>query len=423
MLFRSLFILLAASATATAQPPARLVGPPTHADSALKITLLTMGQGDLLWEYFGHDAIWVQDPRQPFDLVYNWGVFDFNAPGVLARFLRGDNRYILAASTIDNTIAEYKQANRPIWAQELNLTASEKRALVDYLYWNVQPQNREYAYDYYLDNCSTRARDAIDRVLGGQVSAQLKAIQTDKTYRWHSLRLMQADPLLLTGVEIALGRTTDTKLSAQEATFLPVQLMNYLRDMKVDGGRPLVSREYTLTIAMRPPEPRDAPDLWKALIPIGLLLGGLVYAVGRGQSRGARRIGATLVAALCGIIGFVGLLITLLMTVTHHHAAQANENIFLMNPLWLVVAIAGPMWILRGRAQKAAKGAAVGGAAIGACAILFHLTFLSKQPNWDVIGMILPIEIAVAYVIAKSYRFPEPAAAGKPVRRSGKAKN
>jgi hypothetical protein len=65
----------------------------------------------------------------------------------------------------------------------------------------------------------------------------------------------------------------------------------------------------------------------------------------------------------------------------------------------------------------------MGGAVLGACAILFHVTFLSKQPNWDVIGLILPIEIAVAYVLARSYRFPEPAVAGKPVKRSGKAKN
>src|SRR5437764_88019 len=94
MRFRSPSILLAAAiaaATATAtqaQPPARPIGPPTHADSALKITLLTMGQGDVLWEYFGHNALWIHDPRQPFDIVYNWGVFDFNAPGFLARFLR-----------------------------------------------------------------------------------------------------------------------------------------------------------------------------------------------------------------------------------------------------------------------------------------------------------------------------------------------
>jgi hypothetical protein len=423
MRLRSLSILLLAATAIEAQPPARPVGPPTHADSALKITLLTIGQGDLLWEYFGHNAIWVQDPRQPFDIVYNWGVFDFRAPGFLARFLRGDNRYILAGNTIDNTIAEYKAANRPIWAQELNLTATEKRALVDYIYWNVQPQNREYAYDYYLDNCSTRVRDALDRALGGQISAQLKAIPTDKTYRWHSLRLMQADPLLLTGVEIALGRTTDTKLSAQEASFLPVQLMNYLRDMKVDGGRPLVSREYTLAMALRADEPRDAPALWKALLPIGFGLGGVIYLIGRSRSRIAQRLEATLVALVCGFIGLIGLIITLLMTVTHHHSAQSNENIFLMNPLWLIAAVAGPMLILRGRAAKAATGAAVGGAALGTCAVLLHLTFLSKQPNWDVIGMILPIEIAVAYVIARVYRFPAPAVAARPVKRSGKAKN
>src|SRR5687768_6828008 len=194
MIRRVLSLVALSSALAIAQtppPPGIPAQPPAAADSGIRVTLLTMGQGDQVYELFGHNALWIHDPALPYDIVYNWGVFDFRTPGFLGRFLLGDMRYMMAGETIENTIANYKYLNRRVWAQELDLTVAEKRALVDYVNWNARPENVQYRYDYYLDNCSTRVRDALDRVLGGRLRTYLKGIPTDETYRSHSLRLMQ----------------------------------------------------------------------------------------------------------------------------------------------------------------------------------------------------------------------------------------
>ena len=384
-----------------ARPP--LATPPAASDSAITITLLTMGQGGEVYELFGHNAIWVHDPSQPFDIVYNWGVFDFRTPGVLGRFLLGDMRYLMAGETIDNTLAVYAYLNRHVVAQELNLTPAEKRALVDYVRWNALPQNREYRYDYYRDNCSTRVRDVIDRVTGGQLRPYLKSIPTDETYRSHSLRLMQGEKLLVTGVEMVLGRPTDFKLSADEASFLPVQLMHYLRDFKVGGGkRQLVAREYVLNESTRAPEAQRAPAMWKALAPIGLLLAGLILVLG---FHVRRRLWVSIaVAVLSAVYGLVGTIITLLVTITDHVAAHANENMFMLNPIWLVVAVAVPMFLGRGKARSLAKWSAYAGAVLALGAVLIHLLGMSRQPNWDVIALLLPSELAIAAVVRRFYR-------------------
>ena len=47
-------------------------------------------------------------------------------------------------------------------------TPIEKAALLEYLQWNAQDAHKYYRYDYYRDNCSTRVRDALDRVLRGR---------------------------------------------------------------------------------------------------------------------------------------------------------------------------------------------------------------------------------------------------------------
>jgi hypothetical protein len=301
-----------------------------------------------------------------------------------------------------------------MWVQELDLTPAEKRALVDNIRLNYRPENRQYHYNYYLDNCSTRVRDHIDRVLGGQLRTYLKSIPTQETYRSHSLRLMQSAPLLVTGVEVALGRSTDQPLSADQASFLPVQLMEFMKGFKVDGGkRPLVLREWMLNDPIqRGPEPSAAPALWKWYLPIGLLIAGLILGSWYGLKSGVTA--AIISAIFMGITGVVGLILVLLMTITDHVAAHGNENLFLLNPLWLLLIVAVPRAMLRHQPMgRVARGMLVAAAALSACAVLIHLVGLSRQPNWDVISLLLPAEIAIAGL---AYL-----AVGRPVNEAGKA--
>lgn len=373
---------------------------------SLRIYLLTIGPGDEVWELFGHNAIWVHDPSDPIDMVYNWGVFDFRTPGFVPRFLRGDMRYSMGVDPFDATVAMYHSLNRQVWAQELNLTAPEKKALVAFVHWNMLSENEEYRYDYYLDNCSTRVRDAIDRVTGGQVRPQLQAIKTGETYRSHSLRLMQHMQPMVSGVELVLGRRTDVELTADETSFLPVQLMQHLRPVKLDGGkRTLIGDEFVINQATREAEPANVPKLWKGFLAIGLAIAGLIVWLGESASAGRarRRVLASVVAVVAGLFGIVGLIITLLVTVTDHVAAHGNENITMLNPVWLVVAVLAPMLILNGRARTATMRVALVGAGLGLAAVVIHAVGLSRQPNWDVIGLVLPVELAIAFVVATRY--------------------
>jgi hypothetical protein len=409
LLNRAVLLLAVTGELAFAQPNRSTVPPPqpaagggaaaaaaARADSSIRIILLTMGQGDQVYELFGHNALWVHDPSTGNDTVYNWGVFDFNTPGFIPRFLRGDMRYMMAGESIQNTIAVYQYLRRRVWAQELNLTPSEKRSLVDFVRWNARPENRQYRYDYYLDNCSTRVRDVIDRILNGQLRTYLRGISTTETYRGHSLRLMQGAPFLVTGVDIVLGRPTDTPLTADQASFLPVQLMTYVKDFKVDGTRPLVLREFMLNDpADRGPEPTTVPALWKWYLPIGLAVGALI--LGLWFKFHARVTTATIVTLAAAVIGIIGLIMLLLVMVTDHVAAHRNENLWLFNPIWLVVAVALPIAMFKER-WKVARWATAAGAGVSLGAVLMHVVGLSHQPNWGVIALVLPSQLAMAAI-------------------------
>ncbi len=128
--------------------------------STLSIALVTMGPGTRVWERFGHNAVWVRDTISGFDRVYNYGMFSFQQEGYVQRFLQGRLLYWMMGFESPRHFGAYVAADRSLWVQELNLTPEQRAELAAFLEWNDTPENRFYRYDYYLDNCSTRIRDA-----------------------------------------------------------------------------------------------------------------------------------------------------------------------------------------------------------------------------------------------------------------------
>jgi hypothetical protein len=410
-----LAFLLAAS---TLQAQARLQ-PPVVAEpgSELTISLLTMEHGSNVWELFGHNAILIQDKSTGTNVSYNWGVFSFRQPHFILRFLKGEMLYAMDGYSLEETIQQYRYLNRTLSAQVLNLTPAQKQAIKEFIEWNRRPENVNYRYDYFRDNCSTRVRDILDRALGGQLRAAASKKMTGTSYRWHALRLMQGDKPLVTGVDIGLGEPSDREISAWEEMFLPVTLRDFVRTLQVSDGqggvRPLVVSEQVLFQATRGPAPDRPPRLWIPLLIIGVVVGALLVWMGsrvRDGSRGARVAAAVTVAVWSAAAGVLGLLLTLLWTWTDHVFAHRNENLLLFNPLWLILAVLAPLALVRGSATRGARTLAIAIGALAACAVVLHVTTLSSQANWAAIALGLPPALAIAWTLASTLPASAPAA-------------
>jgi hypothetical protein len=404
-------------AVAQVRPPSASPPPGPRATAAaepgsdLTVYLMTMGVGKEIWEQFGHNAIWFHLERPasaggPADAVYNWGIFDFSQPNFIPRFLQGRMLYSMGGYSLESTMEQYRLIDRSVWVQELDLTNSQKVALRDFVLWNAQPQNASYYYDYYRDNCSTRVRDALDRPLGGLLRATFDGRRTGHTYRWHTMRLTQGDLLLAPGMDVGLGRPADREMSAYDEMFLPMKLREYIRELRVTGpdgtSRPLVKSERTLYESTRYRE-HGAPPRWTLpFLAIGVIIAGLIAALGWGASRGGRgaRRGAAIVFTVWSLVaGILGLLLLLLWTVTHHTFAHRNENLLLFNPVWLVLAVLAPLTVMRGRASVPTRWLAVCFAVLALAAPLMHAVGLSRQANAEIIAFGLPPVLALAWAL------------------------
>ena len=167
----ALLLCIAAALPAQGARPA-LATPAATAPARYQISVLTFGQGDLVFERFGHNALRIRDALTGSDLAYNWGMFSFEQPNFLGRFLTGDTQYWVEAFPSQWLIENYAREDRESFEQELNLTPEQAERLAIAVADNATEAKKFYRYDYFRDNCSTRVRDMLDSALGGALKTQ-----------------------------------------------------------------------------------------------------------------------------------------------------------------------------------------------------------------------------------------------------------
>jgi hypothetical protein len=374
--------------------------------SELTVYLMTMGPGRQVWERFGHNAIWIHDPVHGTDQAYNYGLFDFHQQNFLLRFIRGQMWYWMQGFPARSYLGLYLRDNRSVWLQELNLPPSSRLELQQFLEWNERPENRFYHYDYYRDNCSTRVRDALDRVLGGAIKSQTSSRAAGTTYRFHTQRLTANDPLIYTGLLVALGHYVDRPITQWEEMFLPVKMREHLRGVSITGsdGRtmPLVKSEETLFQSTAPAPPETPPNWVGAYLALGLLVGATILLLGRAAQGGrlARYAFAAAIALWSVLMGLAGSVLAGLWGLTDHVAASRNENVLQVNPLALLLLSA--LFVLLGQRSAARRGMrAITGVLAGLSVLGLGLKLLPgfHQVNGPVIALALPIHVSVALAL------------------------
>ncbi|WP_372745530.1 DUF4105 domain-containing protein, partial [Lutibacter sp.] len=169
------------------------------------VSVLTCGPGDQLYSTFGHSAFRIFDPSTGFDKVYNYGTFDFNAPNFYLNFVKGKLTYQLSTTRFNYFMAEYQYENRWVKAQVLNLTANEVQQVFNFLENNAKPENKNYQYDFFFDNCSTKIEAVLVAALPTKITFSNNHITTYKTHRDLIADYTKNQKWAKFGIDLALG--------------------------------------------------------------------------------------------------------------------------------------------------------------------------------------------------------------------------
>jgi hypothetical protein len=214
----------------------------------IRISLLTCTPGKELYSSFGHSALRVVDSVNDYDLVFNYGTFDFFDPDFYSKFIKGRLLYFVSIDSLNGFLTEYDYYKRGITEQAFNISCEEKRKLVAALFENAKEENKYYRYDFNYDNCTTRLRDMLEKAAGKQLETKNIVPNPGRTtfrHLIHSYLDNGGQQWSKFGIDLLLGSPIDKKINNREAMFLPDYLMIAL-DSSALNGQPVVEEKKVL---------------------------------------------------------------------------------------------------------------------------------------------------------------------------------
>ncbi|HMR15732.1 MAG TPA: DUF4105 domain-containing protein [Mariniflexile sp.] len=314
-----------------------------------EMSVLTIGPGTSLNDSFGHSAFRIKDPVKGIDVVFNYGVYDFNTPHFYTKFAQGKLNYLMGLNYYEDFFEAYTSQNRSIKEQVLNLSQTEKQKLFNYLLNNYKPENRAYLYDFFYDNCATKMRDVLQNVLNNAIVFNKPQDFQPKTFRTLIQENLYKNSWGSLGIDVALGSVIDKKTSAGEEMFLPENIHKFFEIARIKNtNKPLVKENKVLYKAVPMPKPTNfftSPLVVFGII--GLFILYITYTDFKKHTR-SRWLDVTLFS----ITGLVGILILLLWFATDHKGTHQNYNLlwaFVLNIFVMgqVVRVNPSAWFVR----------------------------------------------------------------------------
>lgn len=301
---------------------------------SLQVSLLTCAPGEEVYELYGHTALRVRNESSGEDLVFNYGIFDFDTPNFAWRFMTGQTDYTIGVSRYTAFARAYERHGRCVVEQVLNLRPAEEARLYAALVGDWAEPDWTYRYNLLYDNCATRVVDRIRESVDGRLI--LPPADRILTFRdiLHEFSA-EVSPWYCFGEDLLLGAAVDRPIPVERQLFAPYYVERYLDRayvLEADGSRrPLVERkQMAVQVAAAANQPFGLPVMWAFV----LLFAAMVALACRELSRGKQWLVVDYV--LMALQGLVGTLIAFLFFLSEHPAVDTNWLLVLLNPLPLL---------------------------------------------------------------------------------------
>ena len=316
----------------------------------VEVSLLTCGPGNEVYSLFGHTAIRVYQPSRGMDIVVNYGMFSFKQKYFIPRFVLGLTDYQMGITTFDDFKAEYEYEQRWVIEQTLNLTSKEKSALLQAIDRNYKPENVTYRYNFFYNNCTTKARDLIAANIDGKIKynsatseyPSFRELCHSKTFnnKWSQF-----------GNDLLLGIQADLPTNISEQQFLPENLEHDFSLATIEAN---TDEANNATIGANNASPRKlvsheeyiipkyvaasaAPDSLPSPRALAIVIAIIIIGVSLIEYFWSKNLWLT-DAILMPAIGLAGMIL-FVMIFSKHPTVNINFQILILNPIALFMAI------------------------------------------------------------------------------------
>ena len=326
----------------------------------LTLKVAVMGPGDELYFWWGHIALIIEDSKADTSHFFDYGLFSFENENFFYNFAFGRLLYSCGVSSTKRNIAAYEAANRDIVFYTLNVSPENRKKVRDFAELNVLPENKDYFYHHFKDNCSTRIRDIIDLAADGQFKERYGNAPGRYTLRQHVRRHTWFVPTVDWILNFWMGQVIDTPITIWEEMFLPSEVGKRIEDFWYTDAsgeeKKLVTFRETVHKAEGRPIVLDVPrKQWPRELAFSLVLSvifGFFFFLQKKNFR-AGKILAGISMSLAGLVfGVAGLLLYFMSFFTNHDYTFQNYNMLFGTPLLLAAVPLGICYAFTKRAEK-----------------------------------------------------------------------
>ena len=295
-----------------------------------QISILTVGPGIDLVDAFGHTGIRVIDKKNNLDLVFNFGIYDYNSPNFYSNFFKGRPVFSLGINRFNDFFDSYVKQNRKVYEQIIKISNDRKKIIVESLIQNSKEENKFYVYEYFDDNCSTRVADILINEIG-EFKVDLNK-KTKFSYRELIHSKIGNNSIGSLGIDLCLGSKIDKKITTRQTFFLPEKLKEFL-DIIEDNNPNLVETKllYSPNDTNSYKQQNILKPLWVSLF-ISIIIIWLTF-----KDFKRKKQTKILDFLILTTLSVIGMLIGYLWIFSNHSNGAMNLNILWANPLSFIL--------------------------------------------------------------------------------------
>ena len=333
------------------------------------------------------------------DIAVNYGAFDSSESNFVLRFVFGLTDYMMMVYDYSDFLAEYRYFGSAVHQQHINMTSEEKRVFMAALAESAQPENIKYRYNYFYNNCTTKARDIIFGAMSGEKVVEQSG-DNPLTYRELIHQKTAGSPWAEWGNDFLLGVLADVKTTNYEAEFIPDRLMsdfNHTVVVDFDGNRRRLVDEDKVVLLSGTPKftPMKGFPLRPlevlAILSVLIIIWSIAKRFFTHLSPFTFHLSPLIDYLLCCLYAIPGLLLTC-MLFSQHPTVSLNFQILLFNPLlfwlahpkcqvqrrWEIILGCVVLFLVLGLVQSYAEGTVMLACALG-CLALSNIKLQKKS--------------------------------------------
>ncbi len=345
-------------------------------------SLITCTPGNEVYNQFGHSAIRLKDDKLGLDFVYNYGTFNYETPNFILKFIERKLMYTLSKSSFKPFLNSFVQEGRGVAEQKIRFDSVQRQKLFEILETNYLPQNREYLYDFFYDNCASKIRD----VIASTGKLKIDETKSKKTFRHFLDEYISHDPWLNFGIDLILGLEADKICNKELQMFLPDYLSSNLENASLNNEKLM---ENTVWILPKPAKKSIKQTFTPFFLSCSLLCLSLLLFFTK-----KLRILAVYEIILLSCFFLAGLFLMFMWFGTDHIATQKNLNILWANPLYI-------LWIISAFRKKISKFAKYSAYMLLAsnAIVLFMFLIPIQEFNYAVLPLLLISTLALCRIL------------------------